>query len=230
MSSPPMACSRQEDGALTFHAERAPSRDEIAGVAGHVAKRMTKWLRRRRLLDERPEEERSNEAPDLSPLEACMQLSLFGGTFLPIGKAANDVEDDHRRVAKSPWTAEVDGFNVHAGITVEAGDRQGLERLCRYGARPPFSLERLSILADGRVAYLLHKLCKNRATHLVPCCLSWRRCSVLLASRRSFRRLAFHCSASRESSRRAHRGAVPSSRCGPRWRTASSCLPRPPGT
>lgn len=64
---------------------------------------------------------------------------LFGGTFLPIGKAANDVEDDHRRATKSPWTAEVNGFNVHAGVAVGAGDRQGLERLCRYGARTSFT-------------------------------------------------------------------------------------------
>jgi hypothetical protein len=47
------------------------------------------------------------------------------------------------------------------------GDREGLERLCRYGARPPFSLERLSILADGRVAYRLRKPRRNGATHLV---------------------------------------------------------------
>ena len=50
---------------------------------------------------------------------------------------------------------------------MRAGDREGLERLCRYGARPPFSLERLSRLADGRVAYRLRKPRKNGTTHLV---------------------------------------------------------------
>ncbi len=50
---------------------------------------------------------------------------------------------------------------------VRAGDRDGLERLLRYGARPPFSLERISILPDGRVAYLLRKPRRNGATHLV---------------------------------------------------------------
>ncbi|MBL0195592.1 MAG: transposase [Myxococcales bacterium] len=40
---------------------------------------------------------------------------------------------------------------MHAGVLIHAGDREGLERLCRYGARPPFSLERISLLADGRV-------------------------------------------------------------------------------
>ena len=43
---------------------------------------MRRWLRRRGLLDERAAEDRSNEAPELSPLEACMQMSLFGSTYV----------------------------------------------------------------------------------------------------------------------------------------------------
>jgi hypothetical protein len=71
---------------------------------------------------------------------------------------------------KSPRSATAQGFDLHAGVTVRAGDREALERLCRYGARPCFSLERLSVgarLADGRVAYRLRKRRRNGATHLV---------------------------------------------------------------
>jgi Putative transposase len=50
---------------------------------------------------------------------------------------------------------------------VRAGDAEGRERLCRSGARPPFSLERLSLLPDGRVAYRLRRPRRNGATHLV---------------------------------------------------------------
>ena len=92
----------------------------------------------------------------LSPLETCMQLSLFGSTFLrlagdgePVPLALDDAR--FRAAGKGPWVAEASRFNVHA---VRAGDREGQERLCRYGARPPFRLERLSILPDGRMAYL----------------------------------------------------------------------------
>jgi Putative transposase/Transposase zinc-binding domain len=162
--------TRTEGAEAAFHEGRAPSREEVAAVAARVATRMTRWLRRRVLVDERSAEERSNEAPELSPLEACMQLSLFGGAFLRLADDGVPVplEDERLRISgKSPWAAEVAGFNVHAGITVRAGDREGLERLCRYGARPPFSLERLSILPDGRVAYRLRRPRRNGATHLV---------------------------------------------------------------
>jgi len=48
---------------LVFQEGRAPSRGEIAVIAARVEKRMTRCLRRRDLVDERPAEDRSNEAP-----------------------------------------------------------------------------------------------------------------------------------------------------------------------
>ena len=45
---------------------------------------------------------------------------------LPLrGLAPGEVTQDQRfdASAKSPWTAEVSGFNVHAGVTVYAGNR-----------------------------------------------------------------------------------------------------------
>ncbi|WP_437979374.1 transposase [Sorangium sp. So ce295] len=164
--------TRQDGPEVVFHQGPAPSRDDIAAVAARVEKRMMRWLRRSKLVDDRPSEERSNEVPELSPLEACMQLSFFGGTFVRLDQdgvplAEADDEDRFRPRGKSPWAGEVAGFNIHAGVTLRAGDRAGLERLCLYGARPPFSLERISLLPDGRVAYRLRKPRRNGATHLV---------------------------------------------------------------
>jgi hypothetical protein len=76
-----------------------------------------------------------------------MKLSLFGSTYVRLAGDGAAVplageEARFRAAGKGPWVAEASGFNVHAGVTVRSGDREGLERLCRYGARPPFSLER----------------------------------------------------------------------------------------
>ena len=88
-----------------------------------------KWLRRRKFLDERAPEKRSNEAPELPPLKACMQLSLFERTFLRVDDNLfiAGPDDEHRRGKKSPWVAEVRGFNLHAEVLVHAGDREGLQ-------------------------------------------------------------------------------------------------------
>jgi hypothetical protein len=47
----------------------------------------------------------------------------------------------------------VRGFNLHAKTTVDGRDRERLERLCQYIARPPIAQERLHILDDGRLRY-----------------------------------------------------------------------------
>ncbi len=54
-------------------------------------------------------------------------------------------------------TAAVDDFTLHADTAVAAHDRDGLERLCRYGARPPFAHRRLRLTPSGQVAYRLRR-------------------------------------------------------------------------
>src|SRR6187402_1515674 len=63
-------------------------------------------------------------------------------------------------------SASCDGFDVHCAVRIAADDDQGRERLVRYCARPPFALDRIEGLADGRVAYLL-KVPRRGRTHRV---------------------------------------------------------------
>jgi uncharacterized Zn finger protein (UPF0148 family) len=49
------------------------------------------------------------------------------------------------------------GFSVDASVRIEGPDRQGLERLLRYCARPPFALERIEMLDEHRLLYHLTK-------------------------------------------------------------------------
>jgi hypothetical protein len=70
---------------------------------------------------------------------------------------------------RGPLCAKVAGFSLHAARVVGAADRDGLERLCRYGLRAPFSQERLRRRDDGRVVYRLRRPWPNAsgATQLV---------------------------------------------------------------
>ncbi|WP_375758750.1 transposase [Corallococcus exercitus] len=45
--------------------------------------------------------------------------------------------------------------------------RQGLERLCRYGARGALALERLSRAQDGRIAWRMKRPLPDGTTHLL---------------------------------------------------------------
>ena len=50
---------------------------------------------------------------------------------------------------------KLDGFTLHAGVTVDAHDSGGLEQLCRYIARPAVAQDRVSIRPDGNIGYAL---------------------------------------------------------------------------
>jgi len=80
-------------------------------------------------------------------------------------------EQDHQGDANEGRSlcARVAGFSLHAGQSAALDDRDGLERLCRYGLRAPFSQERLSLREDGQVVYELARPWPNSAgaTHLV---------------------------------------------------------------
>ena len=87
-------------------------------------------------------------------------------TCLPGPRLLPGVEAPSFQVGK-PLCAKVDGFSLHAARTVKTEDREGLERLCRYGLRSPLSLERLSIDSEGRVRYQLRKPWLDGRTEIV---------------------------------------------------------------
>lgn len=83
-----------------------------------------------------------------------------------------------RRVAAGPDTpredaaaprchARLNGFDLHAGVVAPAGHRHRLERLCRYGLRPPVAEDRLRLTADGQVLLRLRHPWTDGTTHLL---------------------------------------------------------------
>jgi hypothetical protein len=56
-----------------------------------------------------------------------------------------------------PLCAAGDGFSLHADLAIHQDDRAGLQRMLRYGLRPPFSQKRLSLTPDGKVRLQLRK-------------------------------------------------------------------------
>ena len=50
---------------------------------------------------------------------------------------------------RGPLCADCDGFSLHAGVRVPAGDRRRLEHLARYAGRPAVAASRLRLLPDG---------------------------------------------------------------------------------
>ena len=157
--------ARDARGGLVFHPAEAPTAAELDAIVARTARRSIAWLRKRGYVDDSPLEARSNEAPAQTALDACAAIAMGRGNVSTLPRD-NTQDDGHgaaeERSDKPALAVERDGFNVHAGVRIEAGDDLGRERLARYGARPPLSLERLRRLPGGRVAYRLKYVDRGR--------------------------------------------------------------------
>lgn len=123
--------------AAEFHRLGAPSQAELDGVLRKIARRLT------RLLRPPPDE----PEPDTGDALAAAQRAEIWAL-----RAGRDDDQRPRRHA-----AHADGFSLHAGVHLHANDREGLARLCAYGARGPLTQERLHALPDGRLLYVLKR-------------------------------------------------------------------------
>jgi hypothetical protein len=74
-----------------------------------------------------------------------------------------DCEDDQF----ASRVGNVAGFSLHAGVAARAHERDKLERLCRYIARPAVSTKRLSMTRNGQVRYELKTPWRNGTTHVI---------------------------------------------------------------
>jgi len=154
---------------LEFVPLPAPSAEEVRTLTERIAARITKRVRK--LVEEEGE-----LGTRLGDTALAMESSLLAAMRVPVPDAGLLLGDgDHESESvpesgsgsprsegggsagrgRSRLCAKVAGFSLHAGRSVDATDREALERLCRYGLRAPFSQERFSLAADGRVIYRL---------------------------------------------------------------------------
>jgi hypothetical protein len=143
---------------VVFHPAPAPTIADLRAIVERTRRRAGGWLRRRGFLDERSLEERSQEPEAQTALDACAAVAMGRGQVATLAchGAADAADEDHEQAPdKGAVAVESGGFNLHAGVRIEAGNDLGRERLARYALRPPLSLARLRRLPGGRIAYRL---------------------------------------------------------------------------
>ena len=160
---------REPDGMLRFHPAAPPTDDDVRRVVGRTRRR----LARLGLAGATSSDEGADPLADESTaLAGLAQAAILGRTALgpragrgPVRVGADpDAPWVDRRV---PLHAHDGGFDLHAAVHVEAGDRERLERLCQYLCRPPIGQGRLGRLRDGRIAVRLQRPWADGTTHLV---------------------------------------------------------------
>jgi hypothetical protein len=138
-----------------------PTAREIAQLVAAIARRVARLLRRHGLSLEGDEDAAGDALDEDAPALAALAAASVSGRSL-LGRIPGarvqrlGVDPDAPGPAgDSPWHARHASFDLHAGRTVRAEDRAGLERLCHYLLRPPLAQERLELLPGGRVGLTL---------------------------------------------------------------------------
>jgi len=141
---------RTANGTLEFIAVKPPTTEEVEQIVVLTAERCERWLERQGFG-----EHDCHDDPDPDDAQLVLQAASAAGMAAlgkRAGRRARRIQVHRGRVYQLPRRCAVcDGYNLHAGVRIAPLDREGLERLCRYLARPPVGRERLEEQPDGSI-------------------------------------------------------------------------------
>jgi hypothetical protein len=165
--------ARSRAGVLNFHPTRRLTALDVAEVLATVEPRIKRLLDRRGLGDgddEGPAPDAwADEAPGLAGLAAAsvqgtVALGPHPGARL---RRLGDPSEEGAAPAPGGCHARANCFDLHAGLVVPAGQRDRLERVCRYALRPPVTEERLRLSNEGQVRLQLRQPWRDGTTDVV---------------------------------------------------------------
>lgn len=161
-----------DGGTLAFHQVGRLTTLEVEEVLATVERLIARRLRRRGLAADEEEtgetDAWADEAPVLAGLAAASVQGIVG--LGPRRGARPDRLGASRESAEpppGPCHARANSFSLHAALVVPAGQRERLERVCRYILRAPVAVERLHLTDDGQVRLSLRQPWRDGTTDVV---------------------------------------------------------------
>ncbi|MFM8312949.1 MAG: transposase, partial [Deltaproteobacteria bacterium] len=160
----------EKNGKLHFVPVFPPTNEEIVTLVKRVNLRVTRYLEKKGLtMDDFSEDPFAHEQPVLAQIAGASVQSRIGIGERE-GQRVRRIGEEYR-AARAYFVSErcalSDGFSLHANVQIKGNDRKRLEKLCRYTARPPIALERMSESPDGKILYRLKTKYSDGTTHIL---------------------------------------------------------------
>ena len=162
-------------GISKFRRIKAPTSDELTRLTQTIAHRVARYLERQGLLVRDGENtyltaegvDADNETPMNQLLGSSITYRIAMGPQQGRKVFTLQTLPDCGDEQLASRVGKVAGFSLHAGVAARAQERDKLERLCRYIARPAVSTKRMSMTRNGQVRYELKTPYANGTTHVI---------------------------------------------------------------
>ncbi len=146
---------------VNFIETNTPTLPELDHVLSQIIKRVAGYLERKQIIVKDNDSEFQLEIPaedTFSRLQASSVTYRFA-TGPSKGKKALTLKTvpDSDHTARFGLVTKNSGFSLHAGVATAAHERERLEKVCRYIARPAVAEGRLSQNLDGDIIYKFKK-------------------------------------------------------------------------
>ncbi|HEY6427933.1 MAG TPA: transposase, partial [Acidimicrobiales bacterium] len=165
--------ARDRAGALNFHPAPRLTALDVAEVLATAEPGIKRLLDRRGLGEGDDNGCGSDAWADEAPVLAGLAAASVTGT-VALGphrgarlRRLGDRSEEGEAPAQGGCHARADGFDLHAGLVVPAGQRDRLERVCRDALRPPVTQERLHLTGEGQVRLQLRQPWRDGTTDVV---------------------------------------------------------------
>jgi hypothetical protein len=164
---------QEQDGVVRFRRLPPPTNTDVERTTRRIVRRLRRLLIARGLTpdaDAAAADSLPEDQPFLAEIYAASvrsRIAVGERAGLGVLRIGDLVDPEEAALITGPRSTMIDGVSLHANVSVPAGDRRRLEKLCRYIARPPVSTERLSKLGDGRLLYRLKRRWRDGTTHVV---------------------------------------------------------------
>lgn len=154
MLAPEGVFHERPDGTVHFHRLPPPRQADVEALVVRMEHRVRRILRRR---DDTASEDDDDRAVGVRLLDQCAATPV-AETICVEGAST----PRRASAAATPLCARSPaGLELHAAVQIDAPDRAGLERVCRYLARPAVPQDRVSYRADGKVVVTLKRVWKG---------------------------------------------------------------------
>ena len=153
--------------APVFVAAPPLSDQAVQQIVETSARRIIRLCTKRGLLDDTAADPLADEEPVLAALTVASVRGLIATGARAGQRLRRVLKDPVTGVRTAPLCFASRGFSLHAARRIAGPDRRGLERLCRYVARPALASGRLRLLASQRLCFALKTPWSDGTRHLL---------------------------------------------------------------